>query len=56
MKNTEDGMSNREWIHKLVDMIEDEGDLAMVKWLVQPYAARALNKKYKEEQNHEEDQ
>ena len=53
MKNTEDGMSNREWIHKLVDMIEDEGDLATVKWLLQPYVARSLNKKYEEGKNHE---
>ena len=56
MKNTEDGLSMREWVHKLVDMIEDEGDLAMVKWLLQPYAARSLNRKYREEQTHEEEQ
>jgi hypothetical protein len=46
-------MSDREWIHKLVDMIEDKGDLAMVKWLLQPYAARSLNRKYREETAHE---
>ena len=55
MKNNEDGMSNREWAHKLVDLIEDEGDLAMVKWLLQPYAARSLNKRYREEHTHEAD-
>ena len=53
MKNTEDGMTTKEWIHKLVEAIEDEGDLVTVKWLVQPYAARSLNKKYEEEKNHE---
>ena len=51
MKNTEDGMSNREWARKLVDMIEDEGDLAMVKWRLQPYAARSLNKRWREATN-----
>lgn len=55
MENTNATMSNREWIHKMVDMIEDEGDLAMVKWLLQPYVARSLNKRYKEERKHEEE-
>ena len=54
--NSTKAMSTREWIHRLVDVIEDEGDLAMVKWLLQSYAARSLNKKYREEKNHEEDQ
>lgn len=49
-------MSTRAWIHRLVDVIEDEGDMEMVKWLLQPYAARSLNKKYREEHSHEEDQ
>ena len=26
MKNTEDGMTTKEWIHKLVEAIEDEAD------------------------------
>lgn len=51
----EKGRTNREWLHEMIDMIEDEGDLAMVKWLVQPYVARALNKRYKEEHKNEED-
>lgn len=53
MKNTEDGMTTKEWIHKLVEAIEDEGDLATVKWLVQQVAARSLNRKYKEENKDE---
>lgn len=51
----QESMSDREWIHKLVDMIEDKGDLAMVKWLLQPYAARSLNNKYREETAHEKE-
>ena len=47
-------MTTREWLHKMIDQIEDEKDLDMLKWLTQPYAARSLNKRYKEEQNHEE--
>lgn len=48
----EDGrLTTREWIHKLVDVIEDEKDLDIVKWLVQQYAARSLNNKHKEEKN-----
>ena len=53
MDNTEKGISTREWVHRLVDIIEDEGDLAMVKWLLQPYAAKSLNKKHEEENNHD---
>ena len=52
---TENAMTLREWIHRLVDVVDD-GDLDAVKWLVQPYAARALNKRYREEQTHEEAQ
>lgn len=48
-------LTTREWLHKMIDQIEDEGDLDMLKWLTQPYAARSLNKKYKEEKNHEEE-
>ncbi len=47
----EKGRTNREWLHEMIDMIEDEGDLAMVKWLVQPYVARALNKRWREATN-----
>lgn len=54
MENTNATMSTREWIHRMVEMIEDEGDLAMVKWLLQPYVARSLNRKYREENTHEE--
>ena len=53
MECTEECLSTREWIHKMVNMIQDEGDLAMVKWLMQPYVARSLNKKHKEEETHE---
>ena len=52
MKNTEDGMTTKEWIHKMVDAVEDE-DLATLKWLVQQVAARSLNRKYKEENKDE---
>ena len=55
MCKTEEGKNTRAWIHKLVDVIEDESDLEAVKWLVQPYAARALNNKSREEQPHEEE-
>lgn len=53
MKDTE-SMTTREWLHRMIDLIEDEGDLDMLKWLTQPYVARSLNKKYKEEHKHEE--
>lgn len=48
-------MTTREWLHRLIDLIEDEGDLETLKWLTQPYAARSLNKKYKEAKGNEED-
>ena len=47
-------LTTREWLHKMIDQIEDEADLDMLKWLTQPYAARSLNKKYLEGKNHEE--
>lgn len=50
----ESGMTTKEWIHKLVEAIDDEHDLDMVMWLLQPYAARSLNHKYKEDKDHEE--
>ena len=52
MKNTEDGMTTKEWIHRMVDAVEDE-DLDTLKWLVQQVAARSLNRKYKEENKDE---
>ena len=52
MKDTE-SMTTREWLHRMIDLIEDEGDLDMLKWLTQPYVARSLNKKHKEEETHE---
>ena len=51
----EEGLTTREWLHRMIDLIEDEGDLDMLKWLTQPYVARSLNKKYKEAMNHEEE-
>lgn len=53
MKETE-GLTTREWLHKMIDLIEDGGDLDMLKWLATPYMARSLNKKYKEEHKYEE--
>ena len=53
MKKTE-GPTTREWLHRMIDLIENEEDLDKVKWLTQPYVARSLNKKYKEEHGHEE--
>lgn len=47
-------MTTKEHVIRLVEAIEDEDDLEMVKRLVQGYAARSLNKRYKEETNHEE--
>lgn len=49
----EEAQSKRDWLHRMIDMIDEE-DLDMVKWLTQPYVARALNKKYREEHNNEE--
>lgn len=54
MCKTEDGKTTREWIHKLVDLIEDEGDLDALKWLTQRCAARSLNNRYREEHQNEE--
>lgn len=48
-------MTTREWLHRMIDLIEDEGDLEALKWLTQPYVARSLNNRYKEERNHEEE-
>lgn len=49
----EEAQSKRDWLHRMIDMIDEE-DLDMVKWLTQPYVARALNKKYREEHKNEE--
>ena len=49
----EDINSARTWIHRYADLI-DEADLPEVKMVMQQYAARALNKKYREEHRHEE--
>lgn len=53
MKETE-GLTTREWLHRMIDLIEDEGDLDMLKWLTQPYVARSLNNQYRKEHTHEE--
>lgn len=47
--------SERAWLHRYADLI-DEADLPEVKMVMQQYAARALNKKYREEKVHEEEQ
>lgn len=47
-------MTTKEHVIRLVEAIENENDMAMVKRLVEAYAARSLNKRYKEEANHEE--
>lgn len=46
-------LTDREWIHRLVDVIDD-AYLDEVKWLVQPFAAKSLNeqmedRKYRKE-------
>lgn len=45
--------TDREWLHRYADLIDDT-DLAEVKMVMSQYAARALNKKYREEQTREE--
>lgn len=45
--------SERAWLHRYADLI-DEADVKEVKMVLQQYAARALNKKYREEHKHEE--
>lgn len=52
----EDGViSNREWLHRYADIIE-ESDLPEVKMVMQQYAARAMNKKYREDHKNEKAQ
>lgn len=48
-------ISNREWLHRYADLI-DEADLPEVKMVMQQYVARAINKKYREEHKHEKAQ
>lgn len=48
-----EGINDREWIHRYADLI-DESDVKEVKMVLQQYAARALNKKYREENKREE--
>lgn len=48
-------ISNREWLHRYADLI-DEADLMEVKMVMQQYAARAMNKKYREEHKYEKAQ
>lgn len=44
-------MNDREWLHRYAELI-DEADLADVKMVMQQYAARALNRKYREDMAH----
>ena len=48
------GMTKKEWMHKLVDVIDNEYDQDTVIWLLKAYAARSLNHKNKEDKSHEE--
>lgn len=51
----EEIISTRSWLHRYADLI-DEADLPEVKMVMQQYAARAMNKKYREEHKDEEAQ
>lgn len=53
--NIADTVSTRGLLHHYADLI-DESDLMEVKMVMQQYAARALNKKYREEKVYEEEQ
>lgn len=44
--------SERAWLHRYADLI-DEADVMEVKMVMQQYAARRLNRQYKEEKAHE---
>lgn len=48
-------ISNREWLHRYADLI-DEVDLPEVKMIMQQYAARSMNKKYREDHKNEKAQ
>lgn len=48
----EEMINTRKWLHRYADLI-DEADLMEVKMVMQQYAARALNKKYREDKTHE---
>lgn len=45
-------VSERAWLHRYADLIDD-CDLEEVKVIMQQYAARRLNRQYKEEKAHE---
>lgn len=45
-------VSERTWLHRYADLIDD-CDLEEVKIIMQQYAARRLNRQYKEEKAHE---
>lgn len=45
-------ISERAWLHRYADLIDD-CDLEEVKIIMQQYAARRLNRQYKEEKAHE---
>ena len=42
-------LSERNWLHRYADLIDEE-DLPEAKMIMQQYAARALNRRYMEEQ------
>lgn len=44
-------MTTREWLHHMIDLIEDEGDLDALKWLTQRCAARSLNRRWRQATN-----
>jgi hypothetical protein len=47
-----DAYSERAWLHRYAELIDD-CDLEEVKIIMQQYAARRLNRQYKEEKAHE---
>lgn len=47
-----DADSERAWLHRYADLIDD-CDVEEVKVIMQQYAARRLNRQYKEEKAHE---
>lgn len=45
--------TDRAWLHRYADLI-DEADIPEMKMILQQYAARTLNRKYKEDTKHED--
>ena len=47
--STTASLSERSWLHRYAELISEE-DLPEVKMIMQQYAARELNRRYREEQ------